>query len=195
MGFKTFTASPLTSSDVNTYLMKQAAIVCTSSTRPSTPPTGMLIFETDLVLWRYYNGTAWIAINGYAQQQRVANQSITNATFVAMSWDTTNYDNCAAITANVYNAPWTGKYEIGGSLAFAPNATGRRILVIQVAGVTHSTAIQPTENSYTGASGPTVVLPTFIITATSGQSIGLAAYQDSGGALNVTGHIRIAPMP
>lgn len=48
MAFKTFTAGAvLTASDVNTYLAKQAVVVCTSTTRPSSPPEGMVIYETD----------------------------------------------------------------------------------------------------------------------------------------------------
>jgi hypothetical protein len=46
--FKTFTAGAvLTASDVNTYLAKQAVVVCTSTTRPTSPPEGMTIYETD----------------------------------------------------------------------------------------------------------------------------------------------------
>ena len=48
MAFKTFTAGAvLTASDVNTYLAKQAVVVCTSTTRPSSPPEGMVVYETD----------------------------------------------------------------------------------------------------------------------------------------------------
>ena len=48
MPFKTFTAGAvLTASDVNTYLAKQAVVVCTSTTRPTSPPEGMTIYETD----------------------------------------------------------------------------------------------------------------------------------------------------
>lgn len=48
MPFKTFVAgSVLTASDVNTYLAKQSVIVCTSTTRPSSPPEGMAVYETD----------------------------------------------------------------------------------------------------------------------------------------------------
>jgi hypothetical protein len=60
MSFKTFAAGDvLTSSDVNTYLMRQSLIVCTSATRPGTPSEGMAIYETDTDLVRVYNGTAW----------------------------------------------------------------------------------------------------------------------------------------
>lgn len=62
MGFKTFAAGDvLTASDVNTYLMKQTVITCTSATRP-TPVTGMLVFETDTGRYVYYNALAWIPI-------------------------------------------------------------------------------------------------------------------------------------
>lgn len=47
MAFKTFTSTTFSSSDVNTYLMKQANIVCTSGTRPASPNEGMTIYETD----------------------------------------------------------------------------------------------------------------------------------------------------
>ena len=48
MAFKTFTAGAvLTASDVNTYLAKQAVVVCTSTTRPASPPEGMVVYETD----------------------------------------------------------------------------------------------------------------------------------------------------
>ena len=59
MPFKTFTAGVLTSSDVNTFLMQQAVITCTSSTRPSSPVEGMTIYETDTDFYRTWSGSAW----------------------------------------------------------------------------------------------------------------------------------------
>ena len=48
MAFKTFAdAQTLPAADLNTYLMKQAVIVCTASTRPSSPVEGMAVYETD----------------------------------------------------------------------------------------------------------------------------------------------------
>jgi hypothetical protein len=60
MGFKTFTPSVLTSADVNDYLMKQAVITCTSSSRPSSPVEGMTIYETDTDCYVTYSGSAWV---------------------------------------------------------------------------------------------------------------------------------------
>lgn len=60
MPFKTFAdTNILNASDVNTYLMKQSVIVCTSSTRPSSPNEGMSIYETDTDRFLIYSGTSW----------------------------------------------------------------------------------------------------------------------------------------
>ena len=48
MAYKQFNAGDvLTASDVNTYLMNQTVIVCTSGSRPPSPNDGMVIYETD----------------------------------------------------------------------------------------------------------------------------------------------------
>lgn len=60
MGYKLWTSNELlTSSDVNSYLMKQTIVVCTSGTRPASPPTGMFITETDTGISRRWNGSSW----------------------------------------------------------------------------------------------------------------------------------------
>ena len=67
MAFKTFTVGEIaTASDVNTYLMKQAVIVCTSGTRPSSPVEGMVIYETDTDNLKVWDGAAWQTIAGPA---------------------------------------------------------------------------------------------------------------------------------
>lgn len=65
MAFKTFAPGVLTSSDVNTFLMRQSVITCTSSTRPASPNEGMTIYETDTNLFLFYTGTAWQSVGGY----------------------------------------------------------------------------------------------------------------------------------
>jgi hypothetical protein len=66
MAFKTFAPGVLTSSDVNTFLMRQAVIVCTSSTRPASPNEGMTIYETDTDRTSQWNGSAWVDIGALA---------------------------------------------------------------------------------------------------------------------------------
>jgi len=49
------------------WTQQHVVIVCTSSTRPTTPAPDMLIYETDTERvtrydstgWRYYDGTGW----------------------------------------------------------------------------------------------------------------------------------------
>lgn len=65
MGYHTFVDGvPLPSSDLMTYLMKQAVIVCTSGSRPGggTPPEGMTIYETDTDRMLTYttSTTGWV---------------------------------------------------------------------------------------------------------------------------------------
>lgn len=48
MAFKNFIDGvTLPAADINTYLAKQAVIVCTSGSRPSPAVVGMTIYETD----------------------------------------------------------------------------------------------------------------------------------------------------
>ena len=60
MPIKTFTSTTLSSADVNNYLMNQAVITCTSGTRPASPTTGMVIYETDTLRFRLWSGTVWV---------------------------------------------------------------------------------------------------------------------------------------
>jgi hypothetical protein len=59
MPFKTFTAGEiLTAADTNTFLARQAVITCTSTTRPSSPPEGMVIHESDTDRLLVFSGGA-----------------------------------------------------------------------------------------------------------------------------------------
>jgi hypothetical protein len=65
MGYKLWATNELlTSSDVNTYLAKQAVIVTTSGSKPTPPVNGMLVFETDTNNYVAYSSTlsAWIVL-------------------------------------------------------------------------------------------------------------------------------------
>jgi hypothetical protein len=59
MGYKLWATNELaTSSDVNTYLMKQAVISALSTSKPSSPQDGMVVWETDNERYVQYNSTA-----------------------------------------------------------------------------------------------------------------------------------------
>jgi hypothetical protein len=59
MPFKTFTSVVLPASDVNTYLLQQAIIRCTSTTRPGSPAEGWHIWETDTQRRYVFRNGAW----------------------------------------------------------------------------------------------------------------------------------------
>ena len=64
MPYKNFTSGVFTNNDVDQYLMSQAYVICTSSTRPTPVRVGMRIWETDLQCERYWTGTEWRFIRG-----------------------------------------------------------------------------------------------------------------------------------
>lgn len=59
MPFKDFGLEPLTAADVNTYLMQQVIIQCTSGTRPGSPTEGWHIYETDTKRVLVFKSGAW----------------------------------------------------------------------------------------------------------------------------------------
>ncbi|WP_433252844.1 hypothetical protein ACQPYK_08535 [Streptosporangium sp. CA-135522] len=59
MPMKTWGTEVLRADDVDTYLMRQAVITCTSSTRPAALVEGMHIWETDTQKGYVYSGGAW----------------------------------------------------------------------------------------------------------------------------------------
>lgn len=95
MAFKTFNAGDvLTSSDVNTYLAKQAVIVCTSGSRPGSAVEGMTIAETDTDRILTHDGTTW-QVDAYygdgesftpALQGSTTNPTMGSATVLGRYW-------------------------------------------------------------------------------------------------------------
>lgn len=59
MPFYTFVSGQTLPASKANDLMKQGRIICTSTTRPSSPPLGMHIFETDTLKTLEWNGVRW----------------------------------------------------------------------------------------------------------------------------------------
>lgn len=78
MPIKTFTAGLLPYPDVDTYLMQQMVIVCTSGTRPSSPVAGMRIWQTDTVTEHVYDGAAWQFLRGIDRAVRKTSDETVN---------------------------------------------------------------------------------------------------------------------
>ena len=61
MPYRSFVSNEvLYASLVQSYLQDQVVVQCTSGTRPSAPPTGMVITESDTGQIKTYNGSSWI---------------------------------------------------------------------------------------------------------------------------------------
>ena len=73
--------------------------VVTSSTRPSVPYTGQVIYETDTGRLAAYNGSAWIAQNGL---QLITTQTIGSAV------SSVTVSNCFSATYDVYKITISG---------------------------------------------------------------------------------------
>lgn len=103
MPIKTFTQGEvLTSSDVNTYLMRQAVITCTSSTRPASPVEGMTIYQTDTDNTWVYDGATWMP---NTPMQPMKPTSVTNGTATG---NLVTFTNVASVTINgVFNANYS----------------------------------------------------------------------------------------
>ena len=86
MPIKTFTSEVLTSSDVNTYLMKQAVMVFSNSTARSaaitSPSDGMVTYLTATDALEVFNGSAWVSAvtvaDGSITEAKIATNAVTN---------------------------------------------------------------------------------------------------------------------
>src|SRR3990172_469536 len=114
-----------------------------------------------------------------------ANESISNATLTAITFDSERYDtdnihstssNTSRLTAN-----HAGKYIISGGMAYASNSTGQRFIGVRLNGATY---IDVHEVLNIGANNHSVSIST-IYHLVINDYVELIAYQTSGGALNV----------
>jgi hypothetical protein len=96
VAFKTFVAAAtLPASDLNTYLMKQSIIACTSGSRPSSPQDGMPIYETDTDRFLIFDGSAWIRMGWTSgtgrteyRARHLAGTTSADTAVTAVSWGT-----------------------------------------------------------------------------------------------------------
>jgi hypothetical protein len=125
--FKTFTASVLSSADMNTYLMKQAVITCTSGTRPASPVQGMTVYETDTNKYATYDGTAWLYLGGMIPYTpTLTNFSVGTGSVTARWGRIGDLINLRIYILGGTGATATGSLQI--SLPVAANATGSQVV-------------------------------------------------------------------
>lgn len=193
MGFKTFVAGEvLTASDVNTYLMKQVVIVCTSGTRPSSPNEGMTIYETDTDKVLVYSGSAWVEFGllnfPRVRVNRNTTQSLTTGTAAAISFNTEQHDLGSGMwvvgspTRLTVPSGQGGMYMVGAAAEFAANATGNRQIQTMINGSEHYRITIPS----VGSGLATRVVTAGMVSLAAADFVEFNCFQDSGGNLNLT---------
>jgi hypothetical protein len=174
MPFKTFTdGTTLPASDLNTYLAKQAVIVCTSTTRPSSPPVGMTIWETDTARMMVYTaaGVGW---------QPPWNLPWGNMGVAASTSDTSFAANEQKVFGNTiyFQAIKGRKYHLHGQARIGPGGAGTFHFnpIVTIGGASMTALVT---SSLPGAAG------------TSGNSLMVAC--DYYFSCGLTGYVTIAP--
>lgn len=95
-------AHPAGTKWVHAPVVEDITPIVTSSTRPSDPYEGQMIYETDTDTYRAYDGAAWSYVYGGRigwHLQRAANQTISPDADTAISYDTENVDTPGNFTA------------------------------------------------------------------------------------------------
>jgi hypothetical protein len=146
----------------------------------STPP--MAVFVND--------GTSWVRTDAVgdvsARVYHSAHQSLASGILTMLAFDSERFDTDGfhdPVTNNSrLTIPVTGLYFLWGNVAFAANSTGKRHLLIQVNG---STNIGEHRTLSVSGTAQTRMMASSVYRLTAGDYVELAAYQDSGGALDV----------
>lgn len=119
-----------------------------------------------------------------------ANQSIANAANTSVVWDTIDFQANSSVTmwASASGArlivPWSGRYELSGSLEWVSNTSGARSSIWSMNGATDYT-IQSNicANASRGFNCPIGAL----VNVTTADHIQIKAWQNTGAALNLHG--------
>jgi hypothetical protein len=189
----------LTSTDLNN-VAKQQVIGCTTGTRPSSPPDGMMTYETDagpgmfryreagLAVWRSICSTFPVCMltKGTAS---IANNTVTTVTsWTEVQDDWGMYPGGAASGITV---PYTGIYSVNLEVRWASQATvvGFRQCRIDVGGVEQMIFnLAPT----TALNATNVMTQCcHVMQLTAAEVIEGKVYQNSGAALDMIANSRI----
>lgn len=134
-----------------------------------------------------YDGRV-VAANVY-RNAATANQSIPNATYTGVGFDSKNFDTTNDFTlspssnGSYFTVKSAGYYRVSASITFTGNGTNARILAI--AKNTPSGVIEHLATS-AGTAAAVTLSGTRTIYANADDKIYISAYQDSGAALNLS---------
>lgn len=197
MGFKTWaTEEVLASADLNNLLMRQAVVVCTSGTRPGSPPEGSFIYETDTDTYRGWDGSAWqevFVLNPpRVEVTRTTTQNIPDSVSTTLTWQSSVFNYRAMWNSGVNPSRLTvpsgmgGLYRIHATVEFDhdpdPQAgTGTRQVALMKNGAIIGRLI--TANAGTGQASR--VFYEREVVGASGDYFEVAVYQNSGATLAI----------
>lgn len=124
-----------------------------------------------------------------ARVRSSGNQSIPNATFTALTFNTEDFDiwdlheSVTHPTRLTIPTTLPGIWIVRANVTFAANATGTRAIELRLNG---STVTAGPNGVFALASGTTAIQVVTSFNLSAGDYIEALAYQDSGGALNAT---------
>jgi hypothetical protein len=120
---------------------------------------------------------------------RASAQSINNSTwsFVSFTTEVIDNDGCFAATDSKITIQTAGVYSVSASTAFASNATGNRMMLIETNAASAATGTIQTQIAQVACNGVSTnsTVATLIDCAAS-TTIHVSVWQSSGGALNAT---------
>jgi hypothetical protein len=119
----------------------------------------------------------------YARIYNSANESIANNTVTTVTWNSNRYDVHGISNVNGFTIVTGGVYRVGAGVRWAANATGQRVLYIILNGVTF---LKINAQQAIIGGNPTDMGIETEYAFVAGDTVRLQAFQDSGGALNIT---------
>jgi hypothetical protein len=178
----------LPAADLNTYLMKQAVIVCTAGTRPASPIEGMTIYETDTdklliyttatTLWQQPWNMPWGLVLTNSSQPGLKS-TVNSASFTVLS-DILGPDNWTLVKNR--------RYKLSASLSLGQTGSGTSDHFVTIC-KGDNTILASTAQSSAG-SGITVqhtLFTYFDCTVTGTQALKIRASNDGNFAMYMNG--------
>lgn len=126
-GFKTFTAVTLPASDVNTYLMQQAIIRCTSTLRPIGPSEGWHIYETDTQRRLVFRNGGWVPY-GYPETTYAFKSQTESQTFPTLVTSNLVNDSDLRITLEASSMYWLDAFIMYSSSDYVSPGFGQQLV-------------------------------------------------------------------
>lgn len=160
--------------------------ILTSTTRPTNPYEGQTIYETDTDSVSFWEGAVWRGIIGVQPagvRHQTITQSITNATDILLTYDTTDVlqGGCTIPDSSKIQVPYRGLYYVSGSMRLTGNATaGFQSLSIVVYSGSNVLLRRDFENVFSNDLAGTIDGPAVsgLVYLNAGERVALNAFQN-----------------